>query len=1345
MKIAYNPKTAAALTTAPANNDITFDLSGLSIYVKGVRFKGTDTTYSVFKKHGSSGGGYDGLVPVPNYNNDSKTRFLREDGTWVIPTDSHYTTHLYVGAQSVSNNNNSNASTTNGNTYIKLFDNSTLRHQYLIKGSGNTTVNSDASGNITINSPTTISWGNVTEKPGSFTPATHYHNLLTNWPDTRAVATTPNDYNAVASNGGVFKVVGIKTSGTTLGLTSPQAGSYATIIGWRGWRDSSGGYAWEIASTDKNRLYVRSGGTTSWNNDWSAIAYTTDTYPTSQINKLIGYSKATSDSALSTSDSLNTALGKLEYKGDLGITAYNLVNAAYDGDGTIENLKEILKVLEGIKDTETIKGLLGKYLPLAGGTMTLGEGLKFHADENYFGTNLDARIISLLDENGTVCDGGLIIDERCTSNGATTVTELLRIRDAEFKWKGQNILHSGNSNIQNGVITINGVSITPVTAHQSLANYVTLNTEQTITGIKTFTKQQKFTVAKDTAPFQVTSDTKVDNLNADLLDGYHSTSYLPYTIYDYEKGCLVKTDIPAKSHTMVTFIIEGNSYNANSIFTTGEFYNYSVQDEILQYGAYHHGYNFGNITVFCYDGYVYIWFKQSRAFQSFVVTVYGTNTTPNNTNRVTSITNAALPTTGITRKVEITPRISLNSSNYTSYIKESNFPGLNKVGTVTSVAIANGGGLSVAGSPITTSGTITITNTGVRSVTIGTNDNANKVAVNTGGTTTYLTIPYAIYSTHLIGGVQGSIPYQSAADTTTFLAAPTTNGYVLKYNTTDKKPYWAVDSDTKNTAGSTNSTSKLFLIGATSQGTNPQTYSNSSVYTTNGTLYATSFIGNLDGTYVNKLTNYKIATTIGSIATTDSLNTALGKLEFKTDFIYNDLFGTDNDDVINKWHEIVDFIDSVKEGTDILDEFVTRKTAQTISGIKTFSTQQNFAAAQGTAPFTVTSTTKIDNLNADLLDGKYLSNAVGNIPYIVKFPSFSNFGSSHSTINYEKNILKWVYTNQNYGNDTLLIGVGVPNSKGNLQIQLYGTDGVDSSTGYPTYSSAIYYPLKDRPICFGTYDHNFYSYSLAFYSDIKDPADYYWANIQVSSSSSTTTTPIFATATATTSVTTPLVTSSGVLTLNGVSGVYLKYNSSDEAAIVLSSTYFKPFDTANNKLSLGTNSARWSNIYSVLGNYSGNITALGFVKSGSSDNYVLLGGGGHKLASDFMLKTDELSNNLTTITKSLSVTQAWMDTGITSTNLPANGTYIVQVQVSANDDIGHMWWCYNSGVMSWYKDATNDTETDEIILHRSGHAYGKTIYLRTIMQSSGVLKLQIGASSNIGNAYTYTFKFKRII
>lgn len=194
------------------------------------------------------------------------------------------------------------------------------------------------------------------------------------------------------------------------------------------------------------------------------------------------------------------------------------------------------------------------------------------------------------------------------------------------------------------------------------------------------------------------------------------------------------------------------------------------------------------------------------------------------------------------------------------------------------------------------------------------------------GTATTAVIPAMVGATSSAAGKVGLVPAPAANKHTSFLRGD---------------GVWIIPTDTKNTAGSTNSTSKLFLIGATSQADNLQTYSNKSVYTTNGTLYATTFVGNLDGTYVNKLTGYKIAEAIGSIAATDSLNTALGKLEFKTDFIYNDLFGTDNDDVINKWHEIVNFVDSVAEGTDITDEFVTRKTTQTITGLKTFQSDSS--------------------------------------------------------------------------------------------------------------------------------------------------------------------------------------------------------------------------------------------------------------------------------------------------------------------------------------------------------------------------------------------------------------------
>ena len=47
---------------------------------------------------------------------------------------------------------------------------------------------------------------------------------------------------------------------------------------------------------------------------------------------------------------------------------------------------------------------------------------------------------------------------------------------------------------------------------------------------------------------------------------------------------------------------------------------------------------------------------------------------------------------------------------------------------------------------------------------------------------------------------------------------------------------WTTPIDTKNTAGSTDTSSKIFLIGATTQDANPQTYSDNEVYATNGVL-----------------------------------------------------------------------------------------------------------------------------------------------------------------------------------------------------------------------------------------------------------------------------------------------------------------------------------------------------------------------------------------------------------------------------------------------------------------------------------------------------------------------------
>lgn len=88
-----------------------------------------------------------------------------------------------------------------------------------------------------------------------------------------------------------------------------------------------------------------------------------------------------------------------------------------------------------------------------------------------------------------------------------------------------------------------------------------------------------------------------------------------------------------------------------------------------------------------------------------------------------------------------------------------------------------------------------------------------------------------------------TIPTNATAGT----LGSSTARYYIKTITTDKFGHvtgvttgneTVTNSDTKNTAGSTNSTSKLYLVGATSQTANAVTYSHSAVYATGGQLDA---------------------------------------------------------------------------------------------------------------------------------------------------------------------------------------------------------------------------------------------------------------------------------------------------------------------------------------------------------------------------------------------------------------------------------------------------------------------------------------------------------------------------
>lgn len=137
--------------------------------------------------------------------------------------------------------------------------------------------------------------------------------------------------------------------------------------------------------------------------------------------------------------------------------------------------------------------------------------------------------------------------------------------------------------------------------------------------------------------------------------------YSPKMVYNYDKGCLVKLRNASSVDAMITVRIFGNSYYTTPpIDTVIQFYNYNSGNSILQYSGVNNGAGFGDIKVFNYNGQVYLWFKQTRQFQSFVVHAYYSNSSDYR-NMVQTITNAAMPTSGVTRTVTITPKQAIHS------------------------------------------------------------------------------------------------------------------------------------------------------------------------------------------------------------------------------------------------------------------------------------------------------------------------------------------------------------------------------------------------------------------------------------------------------------------------------------------------------------------------------------------------------------------------------------------------------------------------------------------------------------------------------------------------------------
>lgn len=193
---------------------------------------------------------------------------------------------------------------------------------------------------------------------------------------------------------------------------------------------------------------------------------------------------------------------------------------------------------------------------------------------------------------------------------------------------------------------------------------------------------------------------------------------------------------------------------------------------------------------------------------------------------------------------------------------------------------------------------------------------------------------------------------------------------------------------------------------------------------------------------------------------------------------YQSVTEEDTDQYINKWQEIVDFLNNVQQGTNILDEFVTRKTDQTIIGTKTFSQQIISTVAEGTPPFVVDSSTRVLKLNADMVDDYHIRKQFNNASDI-----------DNSSVLWKSNGECSDIPSMSYSALINVIGDRgrrwqIWNSRNNHQ--LYWRPELPNMSGY-----ALEHILLDN---------------LNYKGFIEQM---YWANVPISATSSTTTSPTF--------------------------------------------------------------------------------------------------------------------------------------------------------------------------------------------------------------------------------------------
>ena len=328
---------------------------------------------------------------------------------------------------------------------------------------------------------------------------------FTGWSDARNVNHVPNDYN------GLFIMRGIKDL-TTIGLS--DSGAYATVWGWRGWVNSSGGQAWEIASTNED-LYTRHGETTSWTS-WAKILNSSNyqNYPNTKVG-------------------VSTIWVYPENHNEINFGGTNTSSTIFFGYRAKDSR---------VKPTAFVFGNNNSPSTSSGGNCTI-MGANYYANASsgpHFYGRADANNWAYI----RLYSGTTYGDIAITTNSSTSSTAggiELRPSGTESKKggvTGEGYLFTQSSGHLTQIGSVNTAFCHFYTTAQAYYFDKEIAVNGHITPKATFTYDLGATsaawnrvysnifvskIATGTQPFQCVSTTTCTNLNADMIDGYHAS------------------------------------------------------------------------------------------------------------------------------------------------------------------------------------------------------------------------------------------------------------------------------------------------------------------------------------------------------------------------------------------------------------------------------------------------------------------------------------------------------------------------------------------------------------------------------------------------------------------------------------------------------------------------------------------------------------------------------------------------------------------------------------------------------------------------------------------------------